>query len=122
MIVAASAQDAVSVAIIGRWGLSQSVRGVQVENVLQLGAWNSQAGSGPCSYEERQNGQLIGSIQGSYVRTTSLYNVNGTPRIECSGVSEVGTTRKIGFTLLSVGASSLNVADDAGNGLTFRKL
>jgi hypothetical protein len=101
--------------VVGRWVLSQSIQGVTVEDSLQLDA-NRQ-----CSYQERQNGALMGSIQGSYNFTSSLYNVDGATRIECAGVSEVGTTRKIGYTVQSVGPSSLNVTDDAGRNFTFRK-
>ncbi|MGC1860072.1 MAG: hypothetical protein WA733_02830 [Methylocystis sp.] len=100
--------------LLGQWVSNQTVQGFQVQSFLQLSPnWQ-------CVYEDHQNGQLIGSIQGSYRFATSLCNVDG-PRIECSGQSEMGTPRKIGFTITSVGPSSLNATNDACQPLTFQR-
>jgi hypothetical protein len=101
--------------LLGQWVSNQTVQGFQVQSFLQLSP------NGQCVYEEHQNGQLIGSIQGSYRFTTSLCNVDGTPRIECSGQSEMGAPRKIGFTITSVGPSSLNATNDVCHPLTFQR-
>lgn len=100
--------------LLGQWVSNQTVQGFQAQIFLQLSPnWQ-------CVYEDHQNGQLIGSIQGSYRFTTSLCNVDA-PQIECSGQSEMGTPRKIGFTITSVEPSSLNATDDACHALTFQR-
>ena len=54
--------------LLGQWVSNQTVQGFQVQSFLQLSPnWQ-------CVYEDHQNGQLIGSIQGSYRFATSLCN------------------------------------------------
>jgi hypothetical protein len=102
--------------LFGQWVLDQTFQGVQMQNFLELSS------GGQCVYELRQNGRIMGSVRGNYSFTRSLCNVDGTPRLVCSGQGEMGTPASIAYTINSVGASSLSVLDDVGcRPLTFQR-